>query len=67
MLRSSARDSRKDSGLITNSRDAITRVKEESTNNDYIPPPELAASIERYLNNVERRQSTSVAVKREGK
>ncbi len=68
MLGSSApRDSRKDNDLITNSRGAITRVKVESTNNDYIPPSELVLSNEQYLNNVEHQQSTSVTVKREGK
>ncbi|KAF8352292.1 hypothetical protein F5887DRAFT_1277946 [Amanita rubescens] len=66
MLRPSApRDSRKDSDLITNSRGAITRVKVESTNNDYIPSLELVLSAEQYLSNVEHQQSTSVTVKRE--
>jgi len=63
MFRSSApRDSRKDSSLV---RGAITRVKVESTDNDYIPPSELVLSNEQYLNNAEHQQSTSVTVKRE--
>jgi hypothetical protein len=73
MLKSSAsRDSGadKNSALITNSKRANTRVKVESTNDDYIPPPALVLSYERYLDNPgehqESKPDTNVLIKREG-
>ena len=49
-------------------KEANTRVKVESTYDDYTPPPELVLSYEGYLDNAgEQKPDTSTLIKREGK
>ena len=49
-------------------KEANTRVKVESTYDDYVPPPELVQSYEGYLDNAgEQKPDTSTLIKHEGK
>lgn len=65
VLRSSAPEPGPDSVL---GKEANTRVKVESTYDDYVPPPELVQSYEGYLDNAgEQKPDTSTLIKHEGK
>jgi hypothetical protein len=67
MLRSSAPEPGPERDSVLG-KEANTRVKMESTYDDYVPPPELVLSYEGYLDNAgEQKPDTSTLIKREGK
>ena len=70
MLRSSAPESGPERDCVPG-KEANTRAKVESTDDDYIPPPELVSSYEGYLANAREHQQsepdTSTLIKSEGK